>query len=298
MVWDAWDIDIFYEDRCEVIDAPVRFEITERGPLRASLEVEHHWRGSTITQRISLHHNSKRIEFKTDVDWQTSHILLKCAFPVEVFSPRATYDIQFGNTERTTHRNTSWDWARFESVGHKWADLSEGNYGVALLNDCKYGYDIHHNVMRLSLLKSATMPDPVQDRGRHEMTYALLPHEGNWRSDVTESGYILNNPVLCRPVAAGQGDAALVQMVGVSGFSTVIDTVKRAEDGQGYIVRLFENERTRGPVTLRFGFDLGEVRAVTILEDDIGPVAMRGREVTVELTPYKIVSLRVIPAGA
>lgn len=297
MVWDAWDIDIFYEDRCEVINTPVRFTITERGPLRASLEVEHHWRGSTITQRICLHHNSKRIEFKTDVDWRTSHILLKCAFPVDIFSPRATYDIQFGNTERTTHRNTSWDWARFESVGHKWADLSEGNYGVALLNDCKYGYDIHHNVMRLSLLKSATMPDPVQDRGHHEMTYALLPHEGNWRSDVTESGYILNNPVLCRPVVAGQGGAPLVQMVGVSGFATVIDTVKRAEDGRGYIVRLFENERTRGSVTLRFGFDLAEVREVTILEEDIGPVARQGREVTVELTPYKIVSLRVIPFG-
>ncbi|MEM1079079.1 MAG: alpha-mannosidase [Pseudomonadota bacterium] len=298
MVWDAWDIDIFYEDRCEVIDAPVRFEITERGPLRASLEVEHRWRGSTITQRICLHHNSKRIEFKTEVDWQASHILLKCAFPVAIFSPRATYDIQFGNTERTTHSNTSWDWARFESVGHKWADLSEGNYGVALLNDCKYGYDIRDNVMRLSLLKSATMPDPEQDQGLHEMTYALLPHEGNWRSDVTESGYVLNNPVLCRPVAGGQGAAPLVQMVGVSGFSTVVETVKQAEDGRGYIVRIFENERTRGPVDLRFGFEVSEVRKVTILEADLGPVPLRDRVATVDLTPYEIVSLRVVPAGA
>ena len=108
-------------------------------------------------------------------------MLLKAAFPVDVMSPAATFDVQWGNVERPTHRNTSWDWARFETCAHKWADLSEGNYGVALLNDCKYGYDIHDNVIRLTLLKSATNPDANADQGEHWMTYSLLPHEGDWR---------------------------------------------------------------------------------------------------------------------
>ncbi|MEM9973826.1 MAG: glycoside hydrolase family 38 C-terminal domain-containing protein, partial [Pseudomonadota bacterium] len=295
MVWDAWDIDIFYEDRAEIISAPVRFEALERGPIRATVLVEHNWRGSRITQRISLCHNSKRIDFATEVDWNASHILLKCAFPVEIRSPLATYDIQFGNTERTTHRNTSWDWARFESVGHQWADLSEGNYGVALLNDCKYGYDVHHNVIRLSLLKSATMPDPVQDQGLHSFTYALLPHEGDWRTDVVENGYDLNDPVIAVPAAGCDGEAAMRQLVAVSAFNVIVETVKRAEDGRGLIVRLYENERNRGPAQVRFGLDVAKVIETNILEEDGDALEVAANTVTLEMTPYRIVTLRVIP---
>ncbi|MEM9476404.1 MAG: glycoside hydrolase family 38 C-terminal domain-containing protein [Pseudomonadota bacterium] len=295
MVWDAWDIDIFYEDRSEVISNPVRFEIIERGPIRAGILVEHDWRGSRITQRIYLRHNSKRIDFQTELDWHASHILLKCAFPVEIRSPSATYDIQFGNTERSTHRNTSWDWARFESVGHKWADLSEGNYGVALLNDCKYGYDIHHNVIRLSLLKSATMPDPVQDQGQHGFTYSLLPHEGDWRTDVAENGYDLNNPLLARPVADATGEAAMRQLVAISAFNVIVETVKAAEDGCGLIVRLYENERNRGQVQVRFGLDVAGVRRCNILEEDGDAVEVQSNTVTLDIAPYEIVTLRVVP---
>lgn len=299
MVWDAWDIDIYYEDRAEPLTDVTRFEVIERGPIRAGLLIEHDYRGSTITQRIYVYHNSKRIDFVTDIDWHTSHILLKCAFPVAVLSPRATFDIQFGNTERTTHRNTSWDWARFESVGHKWADLSEGNYGVALLNDCKYGYDIHHNVIRLSLLKSATMPDPDQDQGKHQMTYALLPHEGDWRNDVPENGYDLNLPVICRPVSGGgHGQAALQQLLAVSAFNVIVETIKWAEDGRGLIVRMYENERNRGPVRVRFGLDVAQVHRCTILEVDGAQVPVRANEVTLDLNPYEIVTLRVIPKDA
>ena len=115
--------------------------------------------------------------------------MLKVAFPVDILSPQATYEIQWGNVQRPTHRNTSWDWARFESCAHKWVDLSEGDYGVSLLNDCKYGHDIHDNVMRLTLLRGPTMPDPAADYGEHHFTYSLFPHAGGWDERTQAAAY-------------------------------------------------------------------------------------------------------------
>ena len=177
--FDAWDIDIFFDDKMWTADPATSVEVMEAGPLRATLEVQRRILGSECVQRISLAYNSPRLDFDTTVNWQERNILLKVAFPVEILSPTATYEIQWGNVERPTHRNTSWDWARFETCAQKWVDLSEGNYGVNLLNHCKYGHDIQDNVMRLSLLRSTTMPDPKADQGEHRFAYSLLPHTGD-----------------------------------------------------------------------------------------------------------------------
>ncbi len=122
--------------------------------------------------------------------------MLKVAFPVDILAPQATYEIQWGNVQRPTHRNTSWDWARFETCAHKWVDLSEGNYGVSLLNDCKYGHDIRDNVMRMTLLRSTTMPDPMADFGEHDFKYSLYPHLGVWNEETQREAYLLNDPLL------------------------------------------------------------------------------------------------------
>jgi len=144
--------------------------VVESGPLRVSLELVRRWRHSCITQRIHAYQHTTRIDFDTEVDWHEHHILLKAAFPAAIHSTSATYEIQFGALERPTHWNTSWDYARFEVCGHRWADLSEGDYGVSLLNDCKYGHDIKDNVLRLTLIKSATSPTQRRTRG-----YIALP---------------------------------------------------------------------------------------------------------------------------
>ena len=155
--------------------------MVEAGPLRAGIRVVRRFGDSRITQVIRLDAGSRFIDFDTEVEWHETNRLLKVAFPVDVRSLRATYEIQYGHVERPTHANTSWDVARFEVCAHKWADLSEPGYGVALLNDCKYGYDIAGNVIRLSLLRAPTWPDPVADRGHHRFTYRLLPHAGDLR---------------------------------------------------------------------------------------------------------------------
>lgn len=289
--WDAWDIDTFIEDRAEQIGGVTDIKILEAGPLRASIQIIRSYRASTIIQRIELLRGSPRIDFVTEVDWQEHHTLLKTAFPVSVHSSRATYDIQWGQIERPTHRNTSWDFAKFEVPAQKWADLSEGGFGVALLNDCKHGYDIKDNVMRLSLIKSSTMPDPGADQGRHVFTYALLPHAANL-ARVRQEALALNQPVCITRT----NRAACAPIVTCKNENVVIETVKPAEDGNGFVLRLYEAGHRQGTVRLEFGVPVKQVFRVTLLEDPEEEIPLNDCGVQLGLTPFEIVSLRCIPA--
>ncbi|MFD1885700.1 alpha-mannosidase [Paenibacillus wenxiniae] len=223
MNFDAWDIDIFYQERMDEITALSSVRLIESGPLRAIVEFGWSYGDTCIVQQLIVYTTSRRIDFVTDVDWKERQKLLKVAFPVQIRTTEATYDIQFGNVKRPTHWNTSWDWARFESVGHQWADLSERNYGVSLLNDCKYGYDIKDHIMRLSLLKSAIHPDPMADYGQHHFTYSLYPHGGDWLDGGTvQEAWQLNAPAVTIP--AGSLAKAAFANVDVQSASTSITT--------------------------------------------------------------------------
>lgn len=298
MNYDAWDIDIFFEDKMWEVEPAYEFNIIESGPVRAAIEVKRRLFHSEIQQRITLYRDSKRIDFDTWVDWHEHHVLLKVAFPVDVLNPNATYDVQWGNIERPTHRNTSWDWARFEVPAHKWADLSEGHYGVSLLNDCKYGYDVRDNVLRLSLLKSATMPDPNADQGEHRFTYSLLPHTGTWAGQTSEAAYDLNDPLIVAPVQNGGQALPVTSLVSVDAPSLIIETVKWAEDGNGIIVRLYDNERARGVAGLVTGFPVKAAYRCNIMEENGAAldISEDGQTVSVGFRPYEIISVRLIPA--
>ncbi|MFN8483022.1 MAG: glycoside hydrolase family 38 C-terminal domain-containing protein [Anaerolineae bacterium] len=293
---DAWDIDIFYTDKMWPAEPATSIQVVESGPLRATLEIRRQILHSATTQRVSLTAGSPRLDFDTHIDWRERQTLLKVAFPVDILASHATYDIQFGNIARPTHANTSWDWARFEVCAHKWADLSEGDYGVSLLNDCKYGHDIHDNVLRLTLLKSAISPDPEADQGEHTFRYSLLPHVGDWRGATVAEGYAVNvEPV----VWAGQGAAAAattVSLVAVDRPGVVIETVKAAEDGRGLIVRLYESQRGRGEVTLETALPLAAAERTNLVEDPEAALAVEGHRVRFPIRPYEIVTLRLIPA--
>ena len=292
--WDAWDIDPFFEDRCEDLTGEAEITIEETGPLRAAVRVTRSYRDSRITQVIRLTRSSRRIDFVTDIDWHETHTLLKVAFPVAILAPEATYDIQWGRITRPTHRNTSWDAARFEVPGHKWADLSEHGYGVALLNDCKYGYDVADNVLRLSLIKSATMPDETADQGKHLFTYSLLPHRGDWRGLVERESYDLNAPLTLRPASGGSGGDTAT-FVTTDAENALIETVTPAIAGQGIVVRLFEAHRRRGPVTLRFNRAFGQIAHVDLLDNPTAILAENTDHVTLNLRPFEIVSLLCSP---
>jgi alpha-mannosidase len=255
---------------------------------------------SSYVQRISLAHNSPRLDFDTIIDWRERHILLKGAFPVDILSPIATFEIQWGNVQRPTHRNTSWDWARFETCAHKWVDLSEGNYGISLLNDCKYGHDIRDNVMRLSLLRSPTSPDPEADQGEHRFAYSLLPHAGSWNETTVAAAYALNDPLLVARGSSPLGTAAeqgkyLHSLISVDRPNVVVETIKQAEDGDGIIVRLYESQRQRGPITLTAGFSLAGAWRTNLLEENQSELPCSGNRLTLFVKPYEIITLRLIP---
>lgn len=195
--YDAWNIDESYEEKQWAVTDVTRLELVENTAVRAVVRCEKRFMSSAIRQDICFYRHTARIDFVTTVDWRESQLLLKAAFPVDVLAERAVYDVQFGNVERPTHRNTSWEQAKFEVCAHKWADLSEYGYGVALLNNCKYGYDIHDGVMRLTLIKSGIFPYPNADQEIHRFTYALYPHAGDFRAGrVVREAYDLNCPLI------------------------------------------------------------------------------------------------------
>jgi alpha-mannosidase len=296
--FDAWDIDPYYVEKCWEVDDVSDWQVIERGPLRAGIQLTRRWEGSTIRQRILMYANSPRIEIQTHIDWHHRQVLLKAAFPLAVHTAQATYECAFGHVQRPTHRNTSWDAARFEVAAHRWADLSETGYGVSLLNDGKYGHDCLGNVLRLTLLKSAIEPDPLADEGEHRFSYALLPHGPDWTIEETvEAAAAFNMPVRARLLRDGSGRLPASRgLVANDSAHAVVDTVKPAEDGNGLIVRVYDCANRRGPVTLRFAHAVESALPVTILEEpdgEAGPIRITDSTVAFDLLPFQVRTLRV-----
>lgn len=295
---DSWDLDIFYEDKPLVHDgALVQHEIIEQGPVRTVLRQVRHISHSTITQDIILTAGSARVDFETEVEWGAEkNVFLKVAFPLAVRSEKARYEIQFGSIERPTHRNMPQDFARFEVPAHKWADLSEGNYGVALLNDCKYGYDTHKNVMRLSLLRATTNPGLTADiHQTHVFTYSLWPHEGDFTAGLVREGYGLNAPLLGRRASnASAKGTEMGVLPAIDGENVVIDTVKRCEDDGAMIVRLYEAHgwRSRHRVTVPEG--VTAVWEVNLMEVPERELTVRSGALFLDFMPFQVQTLRLL----
>ncbi|WFB35938.1 alpha-mannosidase [Kiritimatiellota bacterium B12222] len=292
--WDAWDIDIFHREVQQEITDSEGLSIVEHSALQVRLRISRAFGDSQLSQEIVITAGSKRIDFETEIDWQEDHKLLKVAFPVDILSPKATYEIQYGHVERPTHFNTSWDEARFEVCAHKWADLSDNGYGVALLNDCKYGYDIHGNIMHLSLLKSSTNPDPTADRGTQRFTYALFPHADDCRKGgVIEEAYQLNVPLRINalPVQAGTLPATR-SWFQVNRDGVLIESVKPAEDGNGIVLRLYESRGTRCNCTLNTALPFTHCDSTDLLERSTGSLDLSDGNVSFSLTPFEIYTLR------
>jgi alpha-mannosidase len=299
---DAWDIDIFYDDKLWQAEPASSVVVKEDGPLRATLEVSRGLFASDMVQRISLYRDSPLLVFDTEVDWKERFTLLKVAFPVEILSSFASYDIQWGHVQRPTHENTSWDWARFETCAHKWVDLSEGGYGVALINDCKYGHDIHDNVIRLTLLRGTTDPDPQADIGHHEFSYALLPHTGPLDESVLAAAYGFNDPPFSflindesRAVGPSRSRLDGRSIISSASSNVIVETIKRAENGNGVIIRLYESMRKRGDVQLSCIFPLDSVWRTDLLEADIERIDTEGSCFELSVKPFEIITLRLVP---
>lgn len=286
---DAWDIDIFYYEKgkkATLVDSP---ELVENGPLQAVIRFRYLYHQSDITLDMVVYRHTRRIDFRTHVNWKETHKLLKVAFETDIRTTKATYDIQFGHVERPTHWNNSWDWAKFEVCGHKWADISENDYGVSLLNDCKYGYSVKDGVISLSLLRSPKSPDDTADMGEHTFIYALYPH----KDVVTEGGTIEEALRLNLPAQMVAGAFTTEkQIVKVGSDRIQIDAVKKAEDEDAIVVRLHECRGGRGRVTLSSDYPVKTIQPCNLLENNTGE-AVKSGSVEIELRPFKIYSYKL-----
>lgn len=292
---DAWDINVYYQEKMWEINEVESVEIGECGPVRSSLIVKRRFLDSTITQTIYVYNDIPRIDFKNIIDWKEKQILVKVAFPVDVHAEKATYEIQYGNVERPTHWNTSWDFAKFEVCGHKWADISEDDYGVSILNDCKYGYDIKDSVMRLTLLKSAVEPNEDADREVHEFTYSLYPHRGNWKTAGTAAmAYNLNCPMYSILMEAQNGIMPTeFSLININKENVFIEVVKEAEDSEDLIVRMYEYCNRRANVKISLFTDINCVYETDLMENDLQEIVHSGNNFDVEIKPFEIKTFKV-----
>ncbi len=291
---EAWDVDLSYRERMWRFEPHGPAEVEEQGPVRLVLRRTLGYRGSSLVQRTIFYGHTPRIDFATTVQWAERKTMLKVAFPVDVHAHRATFEIAFGAIERATHRNTSWDEARFEVAGQRWADLSEAGYGVAVLNDCKYGWDVEGDTLRLTLLRSPEWPDPKADLGAHEFTYSLFPHAGDWRSGVVRAGMELNVPLLATPTTAKAGRLPSPRsLLTVSNENVVVESVKMAEDSDEVIIRVYEAHGSRGPAALRFRRPISAASECDLTEQNDAPVAHDGCDLHFTIKPWEIRTFKV-----
>jgi alpha-mannosidase len=295
---DAWDVDIYFNDKpLERTGKILAVEVVETGPVRSVIRMKRRISQSTITQDIILAAGSKRLDFETSVEWgNEKDVLLKVAFPVNIRSDKARYEIQFGNVERPTHWNTPKDFAQFEVPGHKWVDLSETDYGVAVLNNCKYGHDIRNNVMRMTILRAPKSPDPTADVNKiHTLTYSLLPHTGIFTNNVIQEAYQLNVPTTALTVASKSGpQAACVSYFTISGQNIIIETVKKAEDDNSMIVRIYEAHGIRGIRTFQTSLPVRRIVETDLMEREETRLAVKDGKVKLNFTPYQIRTLKLV----
>jgi alpha-mannosidase len=294
--WEAWDVEEGYEGEGEEVRSVESVEVDERGPLRAAVRVRRRRRGSSVVQTYRLLAGSRRLDVESRVGWHERRVLLRTLFPLNVRSHEVTCETMFGAQRRPTHGNTGWDAARFETSAHRFCDLSEPGYGVALMNDGKYGHSARDNVLGISLVRGPMYPDPLADEGEHRFTYSLFPHPGDWtQAGVTREALALNSPLVPLRVG-GEGLAGEFCLVRVEGVELALGGLKAAEDGRGQILRLYEPHGARGRCRLRYPGGIHSAEKSNLLEDPGGEaLQVDGGEILLEVGPFEVVTLRVTP---
>jgi len=315
--WQAWDTEVFSLDKYTYV-SPGKVSINESGPLKASVLVKQKIsETSTIQTIISIDglnslNDPSLVEFDCKVDWNESRKFLKVEFPIDIHSDFASYETQFGITRRPTHYNTSWDVAKFEVCHHKFADYSDYSYGVSIINDSKYGFSTHGNLMRLSLLRSPKEPDAHADIGKHHFKYAIYPHKGPLNSITVEAAHNFNFEVFS-PYLIPKGKTGFLDLIRIKGDDNlVLSNIKRAEDdedistgelpmkkgGKSIIVRVYESLGGKARASLTTTGKLSSVSKINLLEDELESLEFRESEgvseIPIKLRSFEVASYKLV----
>jgi alpha-mannosidase len=294
--FDAWDIDSMTETQLLQTEEPVELEVVQSDPNIAIIQLSRKINHSSINQQISLQKDSRRIDFKTTIDWQESHKLLKVAFPVNLHANEAIHEIQFGYIKRPNHRSRPFDTDRFEVCNHKWTALAEENRGVAILNNCKYGINVLGNNINLTLLKSSLAPDPGADKGLQTFTYSIYYWTGSfYESNVVHEAYELNSPVLILPGSGGENSIFTIDAPNI-----ILETIKPAESGnKGIVLRMYESKHAATRCTLTTNLPVFEVSQTDMLESYQNKLSINNGKIALEFHPFEIktILLSFNPSG-
>ena len=289
--YDAWDVEEWTRGLGSELGGVQSVTVLDAGPLVATLEVRRSFGASTMTTLVNVRAGSPRVDFAFDIDWHQDEQLLSLMVPLDVHAREAACDIQFGHVMRPTHTSSSWDAAKFEVCAHRFVSLAEPSFGVAVLNNGRYGHSVQEGGIRVSLLRAAKYPDPVQDHGQHSVTISVLPH-GPGLHDVLREAEALNTPL--RPVAGGTAAAAPAPVVSVEHPGVQVSAVKRADDGSGdLIVRLHEACGTRTQVAVRTPQRVVEASTCNLLEEPELPLDIADGFVNLTLRPFQLATLRL-----
>ena len=289
--FDAWDIDATYSDEGTELLAALEPESIEPGPIRGTLKVVRRYEDIEIVQEYRLAAYSRRLEIATRIKWHGRRRLLRAIFPFRIHTHEVWSETAFGAVSRPNHRNTPWDQARFEIPVHRWADLSEPGYGVSLLNNGKYGYSAHGNVLGISLLRAPIYPDPYADEGEHEFLYAVYPHSGDWRNGTVREAEEIHSPLTVSNAKA-EGWPSLFRF---TEESLKLAALKKAEDSDAIVLRLYEPHGARGRTTIETALPLQKAALANILEDETQELSIEDeRRITFEFKPFQVISLKLI----
>jgi alpha-mannosidase len=289
--FDAWDIDATYSDEGIELCGETAPKCIETGPLRGAIRVRRQHENIEIIQDYRLTRGSRLVEIRTRVRWRGRRRFLRALFPLAIRTHETWAETAFGAVARPNHRNTPWDEARFEMPMHRWADVSEPNYGVSLLNIGKYGYNIHGNVLGISLLRAPIYPDPYADEGDHEFVYAILPHPGTWRHGTVQAARRLHSPLR---FASMRGATVQTSLLRLQGDPVELAALKKAEDSNDIVVRLYEPHGNRANTTIETAISLRSASLVSILERNDQRLAIENeRRIKLSFRPFQMISLKL-----
>lgn len=292
---NAWDFSMDYHAYVDQILQPDSTTI-DVSATRVKATQTYTFGESKMTQDIILQAGSSRVDFITDVSWHESDKMLRVAFPTTVQTNQVKCDIQFGHIDRSNHNNTTWDVAQFEICAQKWVDLANASYGVALMNDSKYGYAVDGSTLDLDLIRSTNYPGKGIDKGQHQFTYALYPHNGDaFRGRVNEEAYALNVPLMITPCELSEGTLASEQsFLHIDNSQIVIEAVKKAEDGKGIIIRMYESAGGTATGNLTCSLSYNQVQEVNLMEEMIDKKgSMEKGMINLTFKPFEIKTLHL-----
>ncbi|OPJ64587.1 alpha-mannosidase [Clostridium oryzae] len=289
--WDNWDIDIDQKlkmrEENRLVDRTVLYDGCLQLRIRSNYKIGER---SFIVQDMIFHSETPQVDFETKVDWREKHRLLKVGFDVDVLADNVKHEIQYGHVERPTHENLPQDRARFESCNHKWSDISEAEFGVAILNDCKYGISTIGGNLKLSLFKSGLRPDTRGDEGIHYVTYSFLPHNCSFSVEsVIRPAYELNMPIVCRKV--GNETKDIDGILEVNSSNIIIEAIKWAENEEGFVVRFYDAAKTGKKVNIKFNVDIKKVVETNLLEEEKREIGLINNSIDIYVKPFEIKTL-------